>query len=90
MSKIPDPTSFREITSITIEGICEDGVKRAIILSDFEETTPPLISTKTNYKKRERPTIRPQVYNPPPLIDNFEIQLEVMCKKYTFLTVDCK
>ena len=42
MPKLPDKTAFKEITSITIEGICEDGVKRKLMFFDFAN---PIVKT---------------------------------------------
>lgn len=87
MPKLPDKTAFREITSITIEGICEDGVKRALMFYDFADLDAPLITINTNYTK-ERPQYRPQIYNSPPIAESYDINFNLGCKGYKVGLID--
>ena len=87
MPKLPDPTAFREITSITIEGICEDGVKRILKFSDFADLDTPLITIYANYAE-EKPQYRPQKYKSPPIAKSYDINLNLDCKGYKVGLID--
>ena len=87
MAKLPDKTAFREITSIAIEGICEDGVKRILTFSDFAYLDTPLITIATNYEE-EKPQYRPQIYESPPIVKNYDINLNLDCKGYKVSLID--
>ena len=87
MPKLPDKTAFREITFITIEGICEDGVKRILMFSDFADLDIPLITINANYEE-EKPQYRPQTYKLPPIAKNYNINFNLDCKGYKVGLID--
>ena len=87
MAKLPDKTAFREITSITIEGICEDGVKRVLTFYDFADLDAPLITISANLEE-EKPQYRPQKYKSPPIAKSYDINLNLDCKGYKVGLID--
>ena len=87
MPKLPDKTVFKEITSVAIEGICEDGVKRILKFSDFADLNTPLITITANYVK-EKPQYRPQTYKSPPIAKSYDINLNLDCKGYKVALID--